>query len=114
MASMHSTDCLGDSGMRQLDVLVFMPDERTQRLFVAQRQQEFLTAIAIQQPRIAEVRVQMHNMRDKEGYTVKYGVTAVPTWVFLRDGRELGRIVLEPQRSFTEEIERILKTSIGE
>lgn len=96
---------------QQFDVLVFMPDERTQKLFVAQRQQEFLASVAAQQPRIAEVSVQMHNMRDREGYAVKYGVTAVPTWVFLRDGIELGRIVREPHGSFTEEVDRILATS---
>lgn len=102
------------SGARRLDVLAFMPDERTQRLLVAQRQQEFSAAVVAHQPRIAEVRVQMHNLRDREGYAVRYGVTAVPTWVFLRDGQELGRIVCEPRGSFAEEIGRILAASTQE
>lgn len=111
---MCSTECPSSFGSepRQFDVLVFMPAERTKKLFVAQRHQEFLTSVAIHQPRIAEVSVQMHNMRDREGYVVRYGITEVPTWVFLRDGIELGRIVREPHGSFSEEIDRIITASI--
>jgi thiol-disulfide isomerase/thioredoxin len=31
--------------------------------------------------------------KDPEGLTEKWGITRVPTFVFLRDGREVGRVV---------------------
>lgn len=31
--------------------------------------------------------------RDAEGLTEKWGITRVPTFVFLRDGQEVGRVV---------------------
>ncbi len=47
-------------------------------------------------------------MRDSEGLAARWGVRAVPTFIFTRDGRELGRVVERPQTSLEADIARIL------
>jgi hypothetical protein len=48
--------------------------------------------------------------KDAEGLTEKWGITRVPTFVFLRDGREIGRFVERTPAgsSFEAEIAKIL------
>jgi hypothetical protein len=48
--------------------------------------------------------------KDSEGLTEKWNITRVPTWVFFRDGKEIGRFVERTPAgsSFEAEIARIL------
>jgi thiol-disulfide isomerase/thioredoxin len=48
--------------------------------------------------------------KDAEGMTEKLGITRVPTFVFLRNGEEIGRFVekVPPGSSLEQEVERIL------
>lgn len=48
--------------------------------------------------------------KDTEGLTEQYGITRVPTFVFLRDGREVGRLVERTPAgsTFEAEVARIL------
>lgn len=47
-------------------------------------------------------------LRDAEGLAAQWGVKAVPTFVFLRGGSELGRIVERPASTLEGDIARIL------
>ncbi len=48
--------------------------------------------------------------RDKtlKGFTDKYDIKRVPTFIFFKDGKEIGRIVENPQVSLTQHIAKIL------
>jgi thiol-disulfide isomerase/thioredoxin len=48
--------------------------------------------------------------KDAEGLTAQYGITRVPTFVFLREGKEVGRFVEKtpPGSTFEAEVARIL------
>jgi hypothetical protein len=46
--------------------------------------------------------------RDKEQLTVKYSISRVPTMVFMKNGKEIGRITEYPERSIEEDILSIL------
>jgi thiol-disulfide isomerase/thioredoxin len=49
--------------------------------------------------------------KDAEGLTEKWGITRVPTFVFLRGGVEIGRFVerVQPESTLEREVERILR-----
>jgi len=47
-------------------------------------------------------------LRDAEGLAAQWGIKAVPTFIFLRDGAELGRIVERPTSTLEGDIARIL------
>jgi len=49
--------------------------------------------------------------KDAEGLTEKWGITRVPTLVFLRGGQEIGRFVerVPPESTLEREIERIVR-----
>ena len=47
-------------------------------------------------------------LRDAEGLAAQWGVRAVPTFIFLRAGGELGRIVERPATTLEGDIARIL------
>lgn len=47
-------------------------------------------------------------LRDAEGLAAQWGVKAVPTFLFLRAGHELGRIVEQPASTLEGDIARIL------
>lgn len=46
--------------------------------------------------------------RDAEGMAARYGITRVPTMVFLQNGAEIGRITERPNRSMENDILNIL------
>ena len=46
--------------------------------------------------------------KDKEELTVKYSIRRVPTMVFLKNGKEIGRITEYPERSVEEDMLSIL------
>ena len=51
------------------------------------------------------------NMGDENNMAEKLGVMAIPTFIFFRDGVELGRIIENPQGRLEEDIAGILKGS---
>jgi hypothetical protein len=46
--------------------------------------------------------------RDPEGLTAKWNVTRVPTFIFIRGGREIGRVVERPTATLEQDIAQIL------
>jgi hypothetical protein len=46
--------------------------------------------------------------RDAEGETVKWNVTRVPTFIFIRSGQEIGRVVERPTTTLEQDIAQIL------
>jgi hypothetical protein len=46
--------------------------------------------------------------RDPEGQTVKWDVTKVSTFIFIRRGREIGRVVEKPTTTLEQDIAQIL------
>jgi hypothetical protein len=46
--------------------------------------------------------------RDSEGKSGRYGITRVPTMVFLQNGAEIGRMTERPNRSMENDILNIL------
>ncbi len=47
-------------------------------------------------------------MKDAEGLAVRWGIRAVPTFIFVQGGRELGRVVERPRGSLESDIARLL------
>lgn len=47
-------------------------------------------------------------LRDAEGLAAHWGIKAVPTFVFVKDGRELGRVIERPGRTLEGDIAHIL------
>ena len=45
---------------------------------------------------------------DPEGQTAKWNVTRVPTFIFLRGGREIGRVIEKPTTTLEQDIAQIL------
>jgi hypothetical protein len=57
--------------------------------------------------------IALHNADDKykqspERTEVKYNIESVPTFIFLRDGKEIGRIVEYPQTTLEEDLKSIV------
>ena len=46
--------------------------------------------------------------KDAEGLTEKWDVKYVPTFIFLKDGKELGRVIEKPQATLDGDVSRIL------
>ncbi len=47
--------------------------------------------------------------KDAEGQTEKWNVTRVPTFIFLRGGKEIGRVVERPTTTLEQDIAAIVK-----
>ncbi len=61
---------------------------------------------------VGEKRVTLYGLdrmrRSPKGFEQDYGIRLVPTFIFLRDGKEVGRIVESPKRSLEEDTAEIL------
>lgn len=51
--------------------------------------------------------------QDSAGIALRHGITSVPTFIFLRDGQELGRIVEQPAGPMEQEWLRVLRNDRG-
>jgi len=97
------------AGAKQVTVLVIMatwcPDTRRElpRYFAT------MDAAGITDAVLTMVGVD-RTKKDREGLTDQYGITRVPTFVFLRDGKEIGRVVERTPAgtTFEAEVARIL------
>lgn len=67
----------------------------------------------LDQAKMPNVHVVLHGLdrtkTDKEKLTTKHGITRVPTMIFYRDGREIGRITEHPKASMEEDMLTILR-----
>lgn len=52
-----------------------------------------------------------YTKRDKAGLTEKYNIQYVPTFVFLSQGKEIGRIVEVPERSVEQDFVKIVESN---
>jgi hypothetical protein len=48
-------------------------------------------------------------MQDKDNIAMRFKVDTLPTMIFLKDGKELGRIVQEPKTTMEGEMLAIMK-----
>lgn len=66
----------------------------------------------LDQAGISEPKITMYGLdrtkKDAEGLTVQWDVQYVPTFIFLRDGKELGRIIEKPKTTLESDIAEFL------
>ncbi len=112
-AAAYNADAAALSAIRErargLEVLVFVatwcPDSRREipRFFKI-----------IDQAGLGEVALTLIGLdlgkRDAEGLAAQWGIQAVPTFVFVRNGRELGRVVERATGTLEGDVARILAT----